>query len=459
MTHLLLNAFVMNTGSHIQHGQWRHPDARQADFNDVDVWVRLAKRLEEGLFDGIFFADVVGLYGPADGDYTVNVREGLQIPSSDPSVLLAALAVNTEHLGLAFTSSIIQEHPFNFARKVSTLDHISRGRIAWNIVTSGQENAARNFGLDALPSHDDRYRWADEYVDVVYKLWEGSWDDGALLKDRESGVFSDASRIHRINHVGERYRVEGPHLPSPSPQKTPLLYQAGASGAGKAFAAKNAEAVFIAAPSPAVAKEGIDETRRLAVAEGREPGDIKFLQALSFIIGTTDEEVAAKQEEYDSFVSVDGFLAHMNFGTRADGTAYPPDTRLVDIDTNASQGILEWLRRSIPDREPVVADLAHITSHRGRVAGTPEQIADQLEEWQAAGVDGINIVNWQIPGSYDEFIDLVLPVLQRRDLAKTQYASGTLRAKIFGADHLNDRHPASRYRGAFTPVTAAAAQA
>lgn len=450
MTHLLLNAFVMNTGSHIQHGQWRHPDAEQADFNDVDVWIRLAKRLEEGLFDGIFFADVVGLYGPADSDYSINVTEGLQIPSNDPAVLLSALAVNTEHIGLAFTSSVLQDHPYNFARKVSTLDHISKGRIAWNIVTSSLENSARNFGLDALPEHDERYKWAEEYIDVVYKLWEGSWDEGALLRDREKGVFSDPSKIHKINHVGPRYRVEGPHLPSPSPQRTPLLYQAGASGAGKAFAANNAEAVFIVAPTPEVAREGIEETRRLAVLAGRNADDIKFFQGLSFVVGRTEDEVAERLADYDSYVSIDGFLRHQNFGVRPDGTPYPPETRLADIHTNSSQGILEWLRRTITDREPLVSDLAHLTSSRGRVVGTPSQIVDQLELWQAAGVDGINVVNWRIPGSYDEFIELILPELQRRGLARTEYSPGTLREKLFGEAHLNDRHPAAAYRGAFS---------
>ena len=449
MSELLYNAFVMNTGSHMHHGQWRHPAAQQADFNDVDVWIRLVRRLEEGLFDGIFFADVVGLYGPAGGDYSVNVREGLQIPSNDPAVLLSALAVNTTHLGLAFTSSVLQEHPFDFARKVSTLDHISRGRIAWNVVTSSQENAAHNFGYDQLEDHDERYRWAAEYMDVTYKLWEGSWDDDALVIDRERGVFADPTKVHKINHVGERYRVEGPHLPSPSPQRTPLLYQAGASGAGKAFAARNAEAVFIAAPTPAVAKVGIEETKALAVEAGRAPDDIKFFQSVTFVLGETEDEARAKEAEYEQYVSLDGYLAHINYGLKSDGTPYPPDTKLKDIETNSSRSLLDWFSKSITDRDPVVADLAQILSHRTRIVGTPAQAADELGTWQAAGVDGINIVNWQIPGSYDDFIDLLLPELQRRRLAKTEYRPGTLRAKLFGEDRLNERHPASAYRGAF----------
>jgi FMN-dependent oxidoreductase (nitrilotriacetate monooxygenase family) len=446
---LHFNAFVMNTASHIQHGQWRHPDARQTDFNDVDLWIDVARTLERGLFDAVFFADVVGLYGPAHGSFEVNAREGLQIPSNDPSVLLSALAVHTEHLGLAFTSSVLQEHPFNFARKISTLDHISRGRIAWNIVTSTQENAARNFGFDELTEHDERYAWAAEYADVVYKLWEGSWDDGALVRDRATGVYADASRIHRIDHRGPRYRVDGPHLPSPSPQRTPVLFQAGSSPAGSAFAAANAEAVFIAAPSPAVAAEGIARTRGLAVAASRCAEDIKFFQALSFVVGSTEEEARAKEADLDAYASADGFLAHMNFGVRPDGSTYPPDTPLSRVTTNSSQGILEWLRRSVPHREPVVADLGELLSHRSRVVGTPEQIADQLELWQAAGVDGVNIVNWRLPQSYEEFVDHVLPVLRKRGLAQREYSPGTLRRKLFGSDLLNDRHPAARYRGAF----------
>jgi FMN-dependent oxidoreductase (nitrilotriacetate monooxygenase family) len=457
MSILRFNAFVMNTASHIQHGQWRHRGARQADFNDVGVWIEVARTLERGLFDAAFFADVAGLYGPAGGSYDVLAREGLQIPSNDPSVLLSALAISTEHLGLAFTSSVIQEHPFTFARKVSTLDHISRGRIAWNIVTSTLENAARNYGYDRLEEHDERYAWAQEYADVAYKLWEGSWDDGALVKDRVRGVYADASKIHKIHHRGPRYSVEGPHLPSPSPQRTPVLYQAGSSAAGRAFAARNAEAVFIAAPSPQVAAEGIEATRKLAGQAGRRPGDIKFFQGLSFVVGSTEAEAKRKEAELDEYVSVDGFLAHMNFGVRGDGTVYPPDTPLAEVQTNSSQGILDWLRRSTPGREPVVADLGAILSRRSRVVGTPEQIAGVLAGWQQAGVDGINVVNWRLPDSYDEFVDHVLPELRRRGLAQREYAEGTLRRKLFGTDLLNDRHPAARYRGAFTDQARAAA--
>jgi FMN-dependent oxidoreductase (nitrilotriacetate monooxygenase family) len=446
---LHFNAFVMNTTSHIQHGQWRRPDAHQTEFNDVRTWIDLAKLLEAAKFDAMFFADVSGLYGDADADFDVYVREGLQIPSNDPTVLLSALAVNTEHIGLATTSNVFQNHPFNFARQISTLDHISQGRIAWNIVTGTQDNGARNYGLDRITDHAERYRWAEEYVDVAFKLWEGSWDEDALLQDKERGLHADPSKIHKIYHQGERYSVEGPHLPSPSPQRTPLLFQAGSSGSGRAFAARNAEAVFLISPSPELAAEQVAETRRLAAEFGREPGDIKFFQGLSFVIGSTEAEAKAKAAEYDEYISVDGYLAHSAVVDRT-GRVYPPDTLLKDVQTNTARGFTEWLSKHITDREPVVADLANQRATSSRVVGTPEQIADVLERWRDAGVDGINVINWVIPGSFAEFADEVLPVLRERGLAQAEYAEGPLRQKLFGAPRLNDRHPAARYRGAFS---------
>jgi len=457
MAALSFNAFLMNTGSHIQHGQWRHPDAQQVRFNELDFWIDLAKTLEKGLFDALFFADVVGLYGPIGGSYEVNAREGLQIPSNDPLVLLAALASSTEHIGLAVTNSVLQAHPFDFARKISTLDHLSKGRAAWNIVTSSLENSARNFGLDEAVEHDERYVWAEEYVDVAYKLWEGSWDEDALLIDRQRGVFADHTKIHKIHHQGKRYKVEGPHLPSPSPQRTPLLFQAGSSGAGRRFAAAHAEAQFIIAPNPAAARELIDDTRRLAVLAGRRPQDIKFFQGFSFIIGSTEEEVRRVEADYDAHVSREGFLAHQNFTVDRYGNPYPLDTPLAEIKTNGGQSHLEWYRKSVQGREPTVADLGDIVSRRSRIVGTPEQIADQLEVWQQAGIDGVNVINWRLPGSYQLFIDEVLPVLRRRGLAQTEYRPGTLRQKLFGEDRLNARHPAAKYRGYFGQAAASSA--
>ena len=443
---LKFSAFVMNTTSHILHGAWRLPQAQQTDFSSLEHWVSLARTLEAGRFDYIFFADVVGLYDDYQGSWRKFVDSGLQIPSNDPLVLASALAYNTEHLGIAITSSILQEHPFDFARKISTLDHASGGRIAWNIVTSLSDNAWRNFGYDAITPHDERYEWAQEYVDVVYKLWEGSWDDDALVQDKTSGIHADFDKVRKIDHVGRRYRVEGPHLVAPSPQRTPVLFQAGSSPAGRRFAARNAEAQFIVSPSPEAGAALIEDTRRLAVEAGRAPRDLQFFQGLSFVIGSTEQEAQRKAAELDEVIDPTTILAHAAGGLGYDLGFYDLDTPIGDIETEGTQSTLAWLREAVPGREPTVRDLAQLRSHSGRVVGTPEQIADQLERWRDAGVDGINVINATIPGSYVEFIDEVLPVLRRRGLARHDYEEGTARRKSTGRDRLPDSHPAASYR-------------
>ncbi|WP_108252211.1 LLM class flavin-dependent oxidoreductase [Planctomonas deserti] len=458
---LRLSAFVMNTNSHIQHGLWRHPDARQHEFTSLRLWTDLARTLERGRFDAIFFADVLGLYGPARGDYTVNAREGLQFPSNDPSVLLGALAAVTEHLGLVFTSSVLQAHPFEFARRVSTLDHLSGGRVGWNVVTSAQESAARNFGADGLEEHDERYRWAEEYLKVVYKLWEGSWDDDALVVDkalghREDAVYADARGIHRIDHVGPRYRVAGPHQSPPSPQRTPVIFQAGSSPAGSAFAARHAEGQFILTSGLDKTRALIEETRAKVAGTGRDPADLAFFLGQAFVVGGTEHEARRKEAELDEYLSSDGFLLHSNLAFDPEtGEPLDPDTPLSELSTKTNVSHLRWMRELSPDPDPRVRDLATLAARlRGRVVGTPEQIADRLAEWRDAGVDGINVMNWVLPGSFEEFVDEVVPVLQDRGLAQREYTPGTLRRKLFGRDLLPDEHPARSFHNAFREVVA-----
>jgi FMN-dependent oxidoreductase (nitrilotriacetate monooxygenase family) len=445
---LIFCAFTMNTVSHIYHGLWRHPRTRQLDYTDLDTWTDLAKLLERGRFDAIFLADVIGLYGDYRGGWDTYVREGLQIPSNDPSVLISALAHVTEHLGLAFTSSIVQEHPFNFARRVSTLDHLSKGRIAWNIVTNALANGSRNFGLDDLTEHDERYSWAQEYLEVAYKLWEGSWEDDALLRDVKNGIHADPAKIHKINHSGKRYRVEGPHLPAPSPQRTPVLAQAGSSTAGRDFAALHAEAQFIIAPSPEAARSQIRDVRSRAVAYGRRPEDIKFLQGLSFAVGSTEEEARRKDNEIDDYLSLDGMLAHASGGIGVDLGDLPWDQPVGDVQVEGVRSILQAVIASVPDsRAATVGDVARLLGKTTRISGTPEQIVDRLQEWSDAGVDGVNLMYSTTPGTFVDFIEYVAPELQRRGLMQREYAPGTLREKLFGAGrHLPDRHVGRSYR-------------
>lgn len=451
---LLFSAFVMNTTSHIVQGTWRLPDAGQTEFNSLHHWVELAKLLERGRFDIIFFADVAGLYGDYRGGWRKYVESGLQVPANDPLVLVSALAAATEHLGIAVTSSVVQEHPFGFARRISTLDHLSQGRLAWNIVTSYLENAFRNFGHDGLTPHDERYVWAGEYLEVALKLWEGSWDDGALVQDRASGIHADHQRIHKINHKGDRYRVEGPHLVSPSPQRTPVLFQAGSSPVGREFAARNAEAVFIVAPTPEAAREQIDDTRRRAAPYGRRPEDLRFLPGLTFVVGSTEEEAKRKAAELDDVIDWDGHIAHLSGSIGVDFGDYDLDDPIGVITTEGVQGIIQSVRASVGDREPVVRDLGRLLAGANRIVGTPEQIADALETWQDAGIDGVNVINVTRPGTYVEFVEHVTPVLQQRGLQRREYEPGTLRRKLFGRDHLPDSHPGSRYRGAFASAAA-----
>jgi long-chain alkane monooxygenase len=445
---LIFCAFTMNTVSHIYHGLWRHPRTRQLDYTDLDTWTDLAKLLERGRFDAIFLADVIGLYGDYRGGWDTYVREGLQIPSNDPSVLISALAHVTEHLGLAFTSSIVQEHPFNFARRVSTLDHLSKGRIAWNIVTNALANGSRNFGLDELTEHDERYRWAQEYLEVAYKLWEGSWEDDALLRDVKNGVHADPAKIHKIHHSGKRYRVEGPHLPAPSPQRTPVLAQAGSSTAGRDFAALHAEAQFIIAPSPEAARSQIRDVRSRAVAYGRRPEDIKFLQGLSFAVGSTEEEARRKDNEIDDYLSLDGMLAHASGGIGVDLGDLPWDQPVGDVQVEGVRSILQAVIAGVPDsRAATVGDVARLLGTTTRIVGTPEQIADRLQEWSDAGVDGVNLMYSTTPGTFVDFIEYVAPELQRRGLMQREYRPGTLREKLFGAgQYLPDRHVGRSYR-------------
>ncbi|MFD1706439.1 LLM class flavin-dependent oxidoreductase [Siminovitchia sediminis] len=451
---LSFSAFLMNTPNHNLHGLWREEEGYQRNFNDIDLWVSLAKRLDEGGFDSIFFADVVGLYGNHRGGWEYHIEKGLQVPSNDPSMLLSALAVNTKHLGLAFTASPLQEPPFNFARRISTLDHISNGRVAWNMTTGFLENAYRNYGYEGLASHEERYGTLDEYADVLYKLWEGSWDEGALLKDRESGIYADPAKVHKINHAGKYYKVEGPHLVSPSPQRTPVLFQAGSSPTGRDFAARNAEGIFIKAPSPEIARRQIEETRQLAVQHGRKAEDLRFYQGLSFVIGKTEEEAQRKAIELENKIDLEMMIAHMAGAAGMDLGNVSLDTPLENIDSKGVKSFIHWIKEYTEGRTPTVKDLALYHIRTIRIAGTPETIANQLEQWQKAGVDGINVISATIPGSYEEFIDYVMPVLRQRGLARNPgEVHGTFRQKLFGEDRLNDRHPAAQYRGAFGPST------
>jgi len=457
------NLFEMNTVGHISHGLWVHPENNRHRFNDVDFWVEQARLLEEGLFDAVFLADVIGAYDGYRGGPETALREAVQIPNNDPLLVIPAMAAATRHLAFAATFSTTYEPPFAFARRASTLDHLTKGRFGWNIVTSYLPNAARNFGLPREVEHDLRYEIAEEYLDVLYKLWEGSWDDDAVVRDAANRVYTDPAKVRPIDHVGTHFAVAGPHLTQPSIQRTPVLFQAGGSPAGKAFAARHAEAVFVGGRDLASYRENVADLRRLAVAGGRAADDIKAFAGAVVIVGKDREAAERKAEEYRLLSRAEGYLAHAG-GGGVDLAAYPPQTRIDDI--VAGLGGPEQVpsnRRYAPGTTVGEALAAVTRFDRGPffAVGTPTEVVDAIEGWvRDSGLDGFNLRQFLTPGTAEDFIELVVPELQRRGLYRTRYEESTLRERLFGPGQtrLPDRHPGARYRGgAHLPATFAAA--
>ena len=447
---LHVNLFEMNCVSHITHGMWVHPDNNRHRFNDLDFWTELAQLAEYGTFDAIFLADVVGVYDEfREGPHTA-LREGLQIPNNDPLLVIPAMAQVTKNLGFGATFSTTYEPPFSFARRMSTLDHLTKGRVAWNIVTSYLPNAARNFGHDAEVPHDRRYEIADEYLNVLYKLWEGSWDDDAVVVDRDNRVYADPSKVRYIDHVGEHFKVAGPHLCEPSRQRTPLLFQATGSNAGKEFAARHAEVVFTGGFSAEGVRANIADMRARARRHGREPSDIKFIASAGIIVGKTDEEVSAKLDDYRRLISIEGRLAHNQ--SRIDYTRYPPHEKLKDIIARQDRGHEQITPRFKPEQTigEVLKQLGAVQPGRHFVAGTPTVVADTIEKWlDEDDIDGINLVQYLSFQTARDFIELVVPELRRRGRFRESYRDGeTLRERLFGAGRarLPANHFGARYR-------------
>ncbi len=447
---LHVNLFEMNCVSHIMHGLWVHPDNNRHRFNDLDFWIELAQLAEHGTFDGIFLADVIGTYDRFRQGPETALREAMQIPSNDPLLLIPAMAVATRHLGFGATFSTTYEPPFAFARRMSTLDHLTKGRVGWNIVTSYLPNAARNFGHEDELPHDRRYLIADEYMDVLYKLWEGSWDDDAVLQDRERRVYTDPARVRYIDHAGPNYRVAGPHLCQPSPQRTPLLFQASGSSIGLEFAARHAEVLFIGGHTQAAVRANIARTRDRLAAHGRARDAIKFVVMAGIVVGRNDVEVANKLATYRGLVSVEGALAHSL--SAVDLTSYPRDLLIGDLIARGEPGGPTLLRRFRPEQTvgQALQQMAGLSEDRFFVAGTPDVVADQIEIWlDQDGIDGINLRQYLTFETARDFIELVVPELRRRGRFRSSYAAGeTLRERTFGAGHarLPPEHFGARYR-------------
>ncbi len=441
------NAFDMACVGHIQQGMWTHPRDRSADYLSLEYWMGLARLLEEGLFDGLFLADVLGIYDVHGGNGDAAIRNAVQVPLLDPMLIVPAMAAATRNLGFGVTCNLAWESPALMARRFSTLDHLTKGRIGWNIVTGYLDSAARAMGLDRQMAHDDRYDLADEYMEIVYRLWEESWAADAVKRDRATGIYADPARVKRITHQGRQYRLDAPHLVEPSQQRTPVLYQAGASDRGRGFAAQHAECVFLnGGPKPHVAKLVADLRARAA------PRPIRVFVGATLIIGRTRAEAEAKLADYRQYASIEGALAHASASLGIDLARFDLDEELPEAgQSQAIRSNVEALRAAAPRAtKRALMDRMVLGSRQPPIIGSVEEVAEELIAWMdQADVDGFNLSRTVTPECLEDVVRLLVPALQERGRYKRAYTPGTYREKLFGAGPLLAApHPAAGWRQA-----------
>ncbi|UOT05380.1 LLM class flavin-dependent oxidoreductase [Rhodococcus opacus] len=415
-----LNAFLMGVGHH--EAAWRHPRTKAHRVLDVAHFQELGRIAERGKLDSVFFADGLAV-GPRIKHNTQAIFE--------PVTLLSAIAVATEHVGLIATASTSYSDPYNLARKFTSLDHISGGRAGWNIVTSAGADEAANFGVDGIPAHSGRYERAEEFVDVTLALWD-SWEDGAVVLDPETGVFADPGKVHTIDHDGPRFRVKGPLNSPRSAQGRPLLVQAGSSESGKEFAARYAEAVFTAQRTLEQGQEFYRDLEARVVKHGRNAGDLKVLPGIVPFIADTEEEAKALEQSFTDLISPEYSLRQLSTMLGVDLTKHSLDAPLPPLDEiQGNKSRYQLVKDLAADGSLTVRQLIGLLGggrgHR-TFAGTPEQVADELQTWFEQGAaDGFNIMPPYLPGGLDDFVDRVVPILQQRGLFRTEYTATTLR--------------------------------
>lgn len=433
---LHINLFIQSRGHH--EASWRHPDASPHALSDIAYYREVAQRAEAGLFDSIFLADTLALMDTV-GHAASNWLE--------PITSLGALAMTTERIGLIATASTTYTEPFNLARQFASLDHITGGRVGWNIVTSWLAPAARNFGGTSLVSHDERYERGEEFVQVAKALWD-SWADDAVLDDRASGQYARADRIKPINHEGKYYRVAGPLNMPRGPQGRPVFVQAGSSETGRRFAARHAEAVFTAQMEKSTAQEFYADLKALAAAEGRPSEHVLILPGLSPVIASTETEAKRLAKELNELT--DPEVGRKRLSSRFGGHDFShlpldrpltaedfPDPGTVQAARSRTEVIIGLVRRENYTLRQLLAYLAGARGHF-TTAGTPEQIADLIENWFNDGAaDGFNLMPPLLPSMLDAFVSEVVPILQKRGLFRTAYEGSTLR------DHFGLPRPVS----------------
>ncbi|VVE78566.1 LLM class flavin-dependent oxidoreductase [Pandoraea sputorum] len=446
--HIHVNAFNMNCVGHIHHGLWTHPRDRSSEYGTLRYWTDIAQILERGLFDGIFIADVIGYYDVYQGGVDLTLREGIQLPVNNPWLIVSAMAAVTHHIGFGLTAMVGAHHPYTFARDVSTLDQLTNGRVGWNIVTGYVDSGVRGLGQDGLAEHDSRYDRAEDFLELTYKLWEGSWDDGAVVADRTRRIHTLPEKVRAVVHDGPFYRTNAIHMSAPSPQRTPVLFQAGTSSRGLRFAGKHAEGVFIGAASPEAARAASRNLREAAVAAGRAPGDIKIFAGLAVVVGKTQAEAQEKYAEYLAHASAESGLAHFAASTGVDFARYGLDDPIPYGTGNAIQSATQTARQQGWTTRRKLLDQFALGSRYHTIVGDAAHVADELERWIDEGeIDGFNLTRIVVPETWQDFADLVVPELQNRGRYRTHYDTGTMRHRLFGrGDRLPVQHAAASFR-------------
>jgi len=425
--HMKLGAFMRPVSIHT--AAWRYPGGTpDAKFN-LEALISYAKKLEEGLFDAFFMADHLAVLNmPMDA-----LKRSATVTSFDPLTLLPALAMHTKHLGLIATASTTFEPPYMIARRFASLDHISNGRAGWNIVTTSNPDAAKNFGMTDQMDHAERYRLAREAYDVVTGLWD-SWADDAFTRDVESGVFFDPDRLHTLDHKGEFFEVRGPLNIGRPVQGWPLIVQAGASEAGKQLAAETAEMVFCSHRNLADGQAFYGDVKARAKAAGRDPEHVKILPGALVVVGDSEDEAREKRALLDSLVHYDSGIASLSIALGHDASEFDPAGPLPDVpETNASKSGQERVKKLAREEGLTVRQLAgRLGGYSGNAfVGAAKTVAEEMETWvMEGGSDGFNVMFPYLPAGLDDFVDKVVPELQRRGVYRTAYEGATLRENL-----------------------------
>jgi FMN-dependent oxidoreductase (nitrilotriacetate monooxygenase family) len=430
--HLL--GFIQNGVNSHATGMWRHPrDKVGYDFASPRYWQHMARTMERGLFDAMFIADELAPYTTYKNNSDAIVKYAVQCPTHEPSTIVPILTTATEHLGVGVTLSTAFEHPYSMCRRLSSLDHLSGGRVAWNVVSSYSKSEWEAYGHE-MTERGGRYDRLEEYMEVCYKLWD-SWEPDAIIADQQTGIYADPAKVHTVHHEGKYYRCHGRHFCAPSPQGRPVLWQAGSSDRGRDFAAKHAEAIFAVHPNVERMRQYTkDLNERLWRKFDRRPGSVRLIFGLQTVVAETRAEAQEKRERLKACIPPDGALAWISGHFGLDFSEYSLDEHVQNIEVPGIQGLFESIIYAKGGAPVTVGEAAMIYAQGMGMpvaCGTPADIVDEMEMYMdEGGADGFMLAATYTPGCFEEFVDLVVPELQRRGRLRTRYSTATLRGHL-----------------------------